>query len=169
MTTPTPLADLTTCKHCGQSFTGPRIEIIGQPEARLQAYLQMLSKHFYEKHPQQAQMMDIHTAIYSGLLFLMNFKTTDKELNEKRDHLRWTIHQQTLKGRVSDESLHRRAKELAYVIVVEAFTPMQNGDSEAARTKVAESLMLAFTGIRDALEEPGKYPEAQTQQKLVVV
>jgi len=160
------LADLTTCKHCGQSFTGPRIEVIGQPQARLQAYIQILSKHFYEKHPREAQMMDIHTAIYSGLLFLMNFKTTDKELNEKRDQLRWTIHQQTLKARFSDESLKEQCGVLAETLWDLVYDGTQHEDTKVEWKRI---LLEAFTAIRDALEEPGKYPEAQTEQKLVVV
>jgi hypothetical protein len=161
------ISDSTTCKHCGEKFSGPRIEILGQPEARLQAYIQILSKHFYECHPREAQMMDIHTAIYSGLLFLMNFKTTDRELNEKRDQLRWTIHQQTLKGRISDESLKKQCSALAYTIVFEAFVPTRNGDSELARRKVEESLFEVFTGMRDVLEEPRKYERERAPQLVV--
>lgn len=167
------LGELTTCKHCGEKFSGPRIEVIGQPEARLQAYLQILSKHFYEKHPQQAQMMDIHTAIYSGLLFLMNFKTTDKDLNEKRDQLRWTIHQQTLNARFSDESLIEQCYALTEKlldITMEAL-PLEiihdvqwRKDTHDLFTKAMEEVCF---GIRDVLEEPGKYAPEQPSKVLV--
>lgn len=160
------LGELTVCKHCGEKFTGPRIEVIGQPEARLQAYLQILSKHFYEKHPQQAQMMDIHTAIYSGLLFLMNFKTTDKDLNEKRDQLRWTIHQQTLNARFSNESLNQQCQQLAIKLGRHAAA----GDVAQAEDMAQffkPIILEVFTGMRDVLEEPGKYAPEQPSKVLV--
>jgi hypothetical protein len=158
------ISDSTICKHCGERFSGPRIEVIGQPEARLQAYLQILSKHFYEKHPQQAQMMDIHTAIYSGLLFLMNFKTTDKELNGKRDQLRWTIHQQTLNARFSDESLKEQCTTLMFKVVA-MVEPYGQGTTE---WDALHALLLeVFTGMRNDLEEPGKYAVEQPAKVVV--
>lgn len=158
------------CKHCGEKFSGPRIEVIGQPEARLQAYLQILSKHFYEKHPQQAQMMDIHTAIYSGLLFLMNFKTNDKDLNEKRDQLRWTIHQQTLNARFSDASLKEQCKALASTLesaIEMGEVGKEEIDTKATTERFRVILLEVFTGMRDVLEEPGKYAQEQPSKVLV--
>jgi hypothetical protein len=161
------ISDSTTCKHCGEKFSGPRIEILGQPEARLQAYIQILSKHFYECHPREAQMMDIHTAIYSGLLFLMNFKTTDRELNEKRDQLRWTIHQQTLNARFSDESLKKQCSELASTLFKRV--PHFEGAHEAVGLlgEFHQILLEVFTGMRDALEEPRKYEQERAPQLVV--
>jgi hypothetical protein len=166
------ISDSTICKHCGERFSGPRIEVIGQPEARLQAYLQVLSKHFYEKHPQQAQMMDIHTAIYSGLLFLMNFKTTDKELNGKRDQLRWTIHQQTLNARFSDASLTAQCRELSRKLVDTVSALDHNAEGMVAHEDLVRAafeviLIEVFTGMRNDLEEPGKYAVEQPAKVVV--
>lgn len=145
------LTDLTTCVLCGQQFTGPRIAIVGQATARLETYLSGLGAHINDKHPQAAQTMNLLGAQFMGLLFLMNFKTTDAELAEKRDQLRWTIHQQTLKARYSDENLKEQCRDVARRLA------MQYSGMEESVPVYEELLIDAFTGIRDALEEPGKY------------
>ena len=76
-------------------------------------YMAGLMKHLHAKHPQVGVMMTQHGAAFMELLFLRNFKTTDPELTEMQDRVRWQIHQQTLKARYPDENLKEQAEELA--------------------------------------------------------
>ncbi len=104
------LADITTCAVCGQKFTGPRLQVIGEPNARLRKYIEGLSQHFAEKHPEVSRAMDAQALFYCGWLFLRNFKTTDPELKEERDRKRWEVHQQTLNARFTGVSLRRQCE-----------------------------------------------------------
>ena len=149
----TPLTDITECRLCGATFTGPRIAIVGRPDARIQALLESLGSHLNLKHPQQAQAMNINGAAYMGLLFMMHFKSTDAELNSQRDILRWQIHQMTLNARFSDESLKTLCDALALRLL------------DCPTRETARSILLeVFTGMRDVLEEPNRYAVSKPEQ-----
>jgi hypothetical protein len=161
----TELTHLTTCIHCGQKFSSPRIEILGEPTARLEAYLKALSDHLKKRHPELGQVMVAHGAAFMEMLFLRNFKTTDPELSEQQDRVRWQVHQQTLKCRYPDEHLMQQACELGELLyqIVVANLDECGGIKEPDELKadLASNIEEAFTSIRDALEEPGKYPAVE--------
>ncbi len=179
MSTPE-LAEITTCmvpvpiagmpgqfKPCGQKFSAPRVSIIGQTDARLNNYLTGLSKHLGAQHPEVGLQMAQHGAAFMELLFLRNFKTTDPELSEMQDRVRWQIHQQTLKARYPDENLEQQAHALAVTLVECADELPDEGfvNREPAIALYQSIVANAFRSIRDALEEPGKYatPRATVQ------
>lgn len=171
------LADITTCmvpvplpgvpgsyKPCGQKFTSHRVPIIGEDKnARLHKYLSGLAKHLSEKHPDLGLQMAQHGAAFMEMLFLRNFKTTDPELSEQQDRVRWQVHQQTLKARYPDENIDLQAYDLAdrlLINLVDAESATGIGREkleDRLRREFAELLVEAFTSIRDALEEPNKY------------
>ncbi len=151
------VTDLTECLLCGEKFTGPRIAIIGKPAARLEQLLISLGSHLNTKHPAEAQALDLHGAAYIGMLFLRNFKSTDQQLNQQRDRLRWQIHQQTLNARFSDESLREQCGALA-MRLIESFDNDEGCPDIAQR--FTPILIEVFTGMRDVLEEPNKYAVA---------
>lgn len=97
------------------------------------------------------------------MLFLRNFKTTDPELSEQQDRVRWQVHQQTLKARYPDENIDLQAYDLAdrlLINLVDAESATGIGREkleDRLRREFAELLVEAFTSIRDALEEPNKY------------
>ncbi len=164
------LADLTTCLLCGQIFTGPRVQISGRQNGRLQNYLLQLGKHFNEKLPDHAKAMNIRGAEFMGLLFLLNFRTSDTELQTERDRLRWQIHQQTLNARIPDEKLKEKCTALSSQLMTEAAKvfvefSMSREDAQVvikrAESQCAATLIEVFTGLRDVLEEPNKYPAQQ--------
>jgi hypothetical protein len=174
------LADITTClvpvpipgmpgqfKPCGQKFSAPRVAIIGDDKARLNSYLEGLSKHLGAKHPEVGQMMVQAGAAFMEMLFLRNFKTTDPELSEQQDRMRWQVHQQTLKARYPDENLNAQVDDLAIELVLTS--TMEEGDAGFSARKEAYVFLLteAFRSIRDALEEPGKYPVPGSEKVLV--
>jgi hypothetical protein len=171
MSTPE-LADITTCTHCGQKFSSPRVQIIGEPTARLEQYLKALSKHLAEKHPELGQQMVQHGAAFMEMLFLRNFKTTDPELSEQQDRVRWQVHQQTLKCRYPDENLKGQANALARHIAICAASDVPESQErkdwiDHMDSAFTEMIAEAFTSIRDALEEPGKYPTLQKGAELI--
>lgn len=176
MSTPE-LADITTCmvpvpiagmpgqfKPCGQKFSAPRVSIIGQTDARLNNYLTGLSKHLGAQHPEVGLQMAQHGAAFMELLFLRNFKTTDPELSEQQDRVRWQVHQQTLKARYPDENIDEQALALAHQIVDMRLTEEMGLNVYGA----AMLIQQAFTAIRDALEEPGKYATPEQPSKVLV-
>jgi len=156
------LADITTCVHCGQKFSSPRLTIIGEPTARLESYLKGLSRHLQEKHPQLGQLMVQQGAAFMEFLFLRNFRTTDPELSEQQDRVRWQVHQQTLKARYPDESLRNDAAALGARLceVFRGYLEECGGitAAEEMHSEITSNVIEAFVSIRDALEEPGKYP-----------
>ncbi len=181
MTSNGSLADITTCivpvpirelpgqyKPCGQKFSSPRITVLGDSKARLNSYMEGLAKHLHDKHPVIGQIMVQHGAAFMEMLFLRNFTTTDPELSEQQDRMRWQVHQQTLKARYPDENLEEQAHQLTMAIwkIVCMFgtpdlNPSENKCTEMVDAKIAE----AFRSIRDALEEADKYiPAASAKQ-----
>lgn len=164
------LADITTCLHCGQKFSSPRVTIIGQPTARLEQYLEALAKHLQEKHPQRGMIMAQHGAAFMELVFLRNFKTTDPELSEQQDRVRWQIHQQTLKARYPDENVKEQALGLSSILLnAIRWTDDDHIDVDQTGALFAARLTEAFTSIRDALEEPGKYSDPNPASSTVLV
>lgn len=169
------LADITTCmvpvplpgvpgsyKPCGQKFTSHRVPIIGEDKnARLHKYLSGLAKHLSEKHPDLGLQMAQHGAAFMEMLFLRNFKTTDPELSEQQDRVRWQVHQQTLKARYPDENLREQADSVAEWLVGRTLDYCPSLDQtkifEKIKSVYCKHLIEAFTSIRDALEEPNKY------------
>lgn len=158
------MTDITECLICGQKFTGPRIEIIGKPGARLQELLTSLSQHLHGKHPEHGRAMELRGGEFMGLLFMMNFKTTDQELTKKQDEFRWQIHQQTLNARIPDEKLKESCMRLAKkLIAIERIMADRNNRvviNAELETAFANELIDVFTGIRDELQEPNRYPVA---------
>jgi hypothetical protein len=169
------LADITTCVHCGQKFSHPRLTIIGENKARLNSYMKGLNDHLAQKHPDLGLQMAQHGMAFMEMIFLRNFRTTDPELSEQQDRVRWQIHQQTLKARYPDDNLEQQCEDLA-VEITKLFIPIDKvpdtlGSINFAEkaSEVAGVLVKAFTSIRDALEEPGKYPVPVPESSKVLV
>lgn len=159
------IAGLTHCKHCNMEFVGPSIVVIGQPaqHGRLAAYLQKLHEHIETAHPAEYRNAVINTAAYRGLEVMMHYRTTDKELRDQRDKLRWAIHQATLNARISDAALKRKTAELTTELI-QLLYPQPGNDvsnveqSTGERYAIAhDKIMAVITWLRDELEEPGKY------------
>ena len=153
------LADITTCVHCGQKFSHPRLTIIGDDKARLNSYMKGLNDHIAKKHPELGLQMAQTGMAFMELLFLRNFRTTDPELYEQQDRVRWQVHQQTLKARYPDENLTAQCHDLADLLISKLrWTDDDYVDTDETSALFAATLIEACRSIRDALEEPGKYP-----------
>ncbi len=146
------IAAVTTCNKCGQKFYGPTVpHIIGQPAARLQHYLSELGSHINTAHANDAEFIQAQGLQHMGLMYLSNFDTTDKELREWKDFLRWQIQQATIAGRISDKTLIEKSAGLMDALLELAI------DEEA---KAADLLLEALKLIRNTYEEPGKFPRS---------
>jgi hypothetical protein len=168
MSTPQALATLTQCKLCGERFNAG-VAIIGKPNARKEELLMQLGSHVNLKHPQQAQMLAIDGAAFMGMIFLMLFDSTDEEVTEEKDRTRWHIHQKTLIARFSDESLEEQCRALSRKLVDLVSRPDICTGTMVSREELLRSafeciLIDVFTGMRDVLEEPNRYP---TEPQLV--
>jgi hypothetical protein len=156
------LTSLTTCTLCGESFPiPPSVHIVGsKTDAKAEAHFKQLASHLNTKHPHAAQAIAIKGTEFMGLLYLMSFKTTDEALIEERDRLRWQIHQQTLKSRWPDENIDHQA----FATVRDIFDRLSYAAVDGEEFKATyDVLKRAFTGIRDALEERGKYDSTEKE------
>lgn len=151
------LAEINKCKLCGKSFAGPRIAIVGNPGARAQALVSKLVEHIGREHPQQMQAIAMDGAAYMGARYLMCFESTDTELLQQKDFVRWQVHQQTLNVRVRDENIKEQCEALADILLHQVFGGAALDNLVAERAAVAALLVETITGLRDELEEPGKY------------
>jgi hypothetical protein len=164
------LADITTCIHCGQKFSHPRLTIIGNDHARLNSYMKGLNDHLAKKHPEIGLLMAQTGAAFMELIFLRNFQSTDPELSEQQDRVRWQVHQQTLKARYPDENLEVQARQLAGTLLAALRWTDEDHIDIAETSHLFEGLVSdTFRSIRDALEEPGKYPGVVQESGKVLV
>lgn len=151
---------ITTCRlphptkpntRCGAKFVGPQHLMIGGSGngqgSRMAGLLEKLVKHLVELHPRVMGDVILQGEQYKGLLMMMNFTTTDREFQEQRNYYRWSVHQQTLNARLTDEKLRAAALEIAADVMVE--------DDERS---IAHSIEVELRTIRDALQEPVEPP-----------
>jgi hypothetical protein len=151
------IAGLTTCLLCGKTFGGPAAIVIGS--SRTDALLEKLAKHLHAKHPEVRDAIDIMKLQMDGAMQMMNFRTTDTALMKQVDVLRWSVNQQTLPCRISDENIEARTKEIATAIALEARDKEISKQEvwEEFETSVHARLKEVFTALRNAMQEPGKY------------
>jgi len=164
------LAGITTCLLCGVSFAGPRVAIIGAHNGSgFEQLMQALGAHLKQKHPEQGQIMMQNGAAFMEWLFLGNFKTTDAELSKQRDFVRWQVHQQTIKARWPDEQVREQCAELAESLLQCVRWTDDHIDVDESAYQFTQKLIEAFTGIRETLEERGKYPSSSVVQPVLKV
>jgi hypothetical protein len=151
------IAAVTTCNKCGAKFYGPAVTIIGQPAARLQHYLSELGSHINTAHAKDAEYIQAQGLQHMGLMYLSNFDTTDKDLREWKDFLRWQIQQATIAGRISDKTLIEKSAGLMDALMDLAIDEEVNQPTPAGVAKAADLLLEALKLIRNTYEEPGKF------------
>jgi L-alanine-DL-glutamate epimerase-like enolase superfamily enzyme len=163
---------ITTCKLCGKEFSGPLYKSIGEGKhADLIRYMNEVQQHLATKHPAENSATENRSLEFLTMLRLMNFKTTDSELTDQVQFLRWQIHQQVIPIRLRDERLHEMAQEYAAAIVNDGFTMLffNLGGSFGVSTERLEAIKKAMCeniaaktvatmgSLRDLYEEPGRY------------
>lgn len=164
---PHEIAGITECRICGRKFAGPAAIVLGQ--TRSMSLLEKMQRHIEEAHPDHEKAISIVAGQYVGLLRFMNYKTSDSGLARQGDMLRWAIHQQTIAARISDETIKTKTAELAERLVGELLTTMADtqrlntagdvADMEASMRAIVQSRVAEIiTGMRDVMQEPGKYP-----------
>lgn len=169
------IAGISTCMLCGAKFTGPTQAGLvirpGQPNNRVIQYYQTLVGHLMEKHRDHANAILLHGEEFKGMLYLMNFQSTDQAMQDQRNFFRWKIHQRTLNAHVTDQNIEKMVSDLAVSIVTEvlALVPVNLTVSESYALSIlkpriteviGKKLKPAFTAVRDELEEPGKFAES---------
>jgi hypothetical protein len=169
------IAGITQCVLCEKSFIGPPIIVGQQPKGRAALFMQRLTEHFMKEHPRENKDVEWKSIEYLGILRMRSFRTTDAGLGRMIDELRWQNLQQLLNAHIPDSNITTQCNNLAGDIVdvimrvlEKASTPEEKyeGSAIAIATEtqdlleaaIAEKLVPHFKEIRNALEEPGKYP-----------
>ena len=150
------VAAIAKCKLCNVQFTGPTAQRIGEtPPARLARFCQKLAEHIMTKHTEHNQALELKALEFLGMLRMLNYQTSDPELRGQMDYLRWSTHQMTLAARLPDKAIKEKSDELAGLIVKEVYLEHQTDAS--LREKISNLLAEQIAGLRDILEEPGRY------------
>jgi hypothetical protein len=163
---PHEIAGITQCSICQKSFVGPAIIVGRDPGGREAAYMQKLTAHFMTEHPRENKDTEWKSIEFLGLLRMRSFRTTDAGLGRMIDNLRWQTLQQVLNAHISDANITTQTNNLAGDIVdlvVEAILKQSDenygeGFQDPLEAAIAAKLLPHFHAIRDALEEPRKYP-----------
>jgi hypothetical protein len=166
---PHEIAGITECLICKRRFAGPQGLVIGQ--SRAVALLEKLANHLINAHPDQCQAIEVLSLQYVGLLRMMNYRTTDTMLIGEVDKLRWAINQQTIAARISDKTIEEKTNELALHLADEFYGLIQM-EHDRTDTEIPEYLVMMkgalvstiesrvseiITGMRNVIQEPGKY------------
>jgi hypothetical protein len=168
------LAGITTCnlphpknpgQVCGQRFAGPQHLIIGEgAPGRMKALLEKLVMHLHTQHPEYFAQVMIQGEEYKGLLWVMAFQTSDPELQQQRDYLRWSIHQRTLNASITDDKLKDGVGEIVSLIMENIeFCPR-----DQLRQQIRGVIEKELRAIRDALQEPVAPPNPLAPQPAAV-
>ncbi len=162
----------TKCNICGQLFVGPAF-IVGAPAtARTVEYVNRLRMHLATDHPNAYTECDLAAAQFLTALVLGQFMTTDGELGRQSDFIRWQVHQKTLIARIPDDKMTTQVDNLAEDLIdvfMKAKSEVDNPDDtmpfwDLVKVSIMEKLMPAFKGVRDVLEEPGKYTVSKIER-----
>lgn len=141
-----------------------------------------LWEHLIKHHPKQAETVVMLTEQYRGFLVLCQFESTDPNITKSRDQMRWHIHNATAAATVPDDKLEERTVETARTIAARLITRFDNREvfpktsaalkyalnvvppettkeEEERRIteEVADVIRPIFRGLRDVLQEPGKF------------
>jgi hypothetical protein len=172
---------ITTCQVpigpgqlCGKVFTGPTYAMIGQGKhTEVIRYMNEIQQHFIKAHPAESEATQNRSLEFLTMLRILQFKTTDSELREQAEFLRWQIHQQVIPIRLRNEKLKGMAEAYAKEIV-EMFLNEIRGTlgsnilgllppaklealKAAGRQRIAEKTFSTMGELRDLYEEPNRY------------
>jgi hypothetical protein len=105
-------------------------------------------------HRQYFESVILEAQQYQGLLFMMPFQTTDEEFQQQRDYLRWSVHQQTLNARLTDEKLGLAAAHVARAALQELGDRLPDGYGNDFELIISRHFEIALRETRNALQEP---------------
>jgi hypothetical protein len=158
------LAGVTTCRLCQRKFTGPSAVIIGDhPEGRLMRYVQDLTRHVMVDHENEDKSAQISAMEFLGALRLLFYSSTDPAISTQADFLRWRVHQSTMAVTSTDAQLKLKSAETAAALAAELILLGKEEQLEDAafvermKTTITERLTPILTGLRDELQEAGRY------------
>lgn len=135
------------CLICRKVFLPP-VALLGQG-SKAEQFVQLLTSHLLSEHTNDAKQFLKAGQDYAAMLLLRQFEVSDKDTFAQIDLLRWGVHQNSIGARVTDKAL----ADLVAKVVPELVALAVAGDS-ATITKNLSGFAL---GLRDLLEEPGKY------------
>jgi hypothetical protein len=164
---------VTICQVCKRQFTAP-VRLLGSTDPQeLLRYLADLIYHFQNQHREADKKINERMWEFGGMLRIAQYRTTDPDITGQLDFLRWRLHQQTLAARIPDDKLIHQVDELAgrlvdtfMAMLTMAFDSIHEATPGFVDTMKPEltveiicQLMPILRGIRDVLEEPGRYPQ----------
>lgn len=172
---------ITTCKvqtgpgqFCNKTFSGPTYAMIGQGKhSDVIRYMNEVQQHFIKEHPEESEATQNRSLEFLTMLRMMNFQTTDSELKEQVQFLRWQILQQVLPIRLRDEKLKGMANqyagemvdlfilEVAHALGVKILDMIPKATMDTLKVslheKIAVKTVATIGELRDLYEEPGRF------------
>ena len=139
------------CGICNKVFYGPKAALIGANlgTREAQVFFQSLVDHLMKSHPNEFMGCEAAGAEYKGMLIVSYFAVNDPDLQKMCDISRWNVLQKVLAARVSDEHIAQSVDG----VLPDLCTLVEQGD----RATLRKNLITLLQGMRNAIEERGKY------------
>lgn len=126
--------------------------------------MQSLATHIAQAHPQQHEYLQQKALEFMGLQTVMQYATTDANIQHSRNWLRWQIHQATIDARIPDDKIETQSRDFARELVASivdevsayfmaAQRPALFNSTHAVEATAAKVERLV-RGVRDVLQEP---------------
>ena len=122
------------------------VEIIGQPDARVQRYISELMKHAAKKHPEASQLAMLHGQFFMAYLTLGNYEASDPAILQTRKKFEDQLRRYATPHAVTDDEIES------------ALGAMQFTLEDPQREKVK----FALQHLRDYYEGKPQIPENPT-------
>jgi hypothetical protein len=90
------------------------VQIIGQPDARIQNFLGTLMGHLQKKHPEAWQQINGSTMFFMGYLALLSFETPDPALQTTKTNFERMLRQLVQPPPVTDEEIDKALKSITW-------------------------------------------------------
>ena len=91
---------------CGFTLTDHSLEIIGQPNARTQQYIQELGKHLAKKHPQEFQFGSLTAQKFVEYMIVSAFQTEDPAVQNAKKQTEM-LSRRTLGPPITDDQIEQ--------------------------------------------------------------
>jgi len=92
------------------------VEIIGQPDARVQRYIQELMKHAAKKHPEAFQLANLHGQFFMAYLTLGNYDASDPAISQTRKKFEDQLRRYATPHAVTDDEIESALGALQFTL-----------------------------------------------------
>ena len=178
-TTTSVISGFCTCKLCGQKISGaPRSLSIGPTSTQRAAievanYVNLLNEHLTKRHTEFARGLQLEQAEFGGMRALQQFILNDPAVSKESDRLRWRINQATRARSLTDKSIAGVSDQQAELLRDDILghwpkgSTVSEGTKTEIKTMIRERIVQMLTETRNAIQEPGKYPDEPAAKSVI--